>query len=48
MFATVALDALLTHHSDETLRERTLAAYHRRLERLGLIPASGKGGEHEA
>lgn len=48
VFATVALDALLTHHSDETLRERTLAAYHRRLERLGLIPASGKGGEHEA
>jgi hypothetical protein len=48
VFATVALDALLAHHSDETLRERTLVAYHRRLERLGLIPASGKGGEDEA
>ena len=48
VFATVALDALLAHHPDATLRERTLAAYHRRLERLGLVQASGKGGEHEA
>ena len=48
VFATVALDALLAHHPDATLRERTLAAYHRRLERLGLVQASGKGGEDEA
>lgn len=48
VFITVALDALLSHHPQEDLRERTIAAYHRRLERLGLIPASGKGGEHEA
>ena len=48
VFATVALDALLAHHSDDTLRERTLAAYHRRLERLGLVPAYTKGGEDEA
>lgn len=48
VFATVALDALLAHHSDDTLRERTLAAYHRRLERLGLIAASSTGGQDEA
>ena len=48
VFATVALDALLAHHPEPALRERTLAAYHRRLERLGLIPASGKGREDEA
>jgi hypothetical protein len=48
VFATVALDALLAHHPDATLRERTVAAYHRRLERLGLIRASVKGGEDEA
>ena len=48
VFATVALDALLAHHPDPALRERTLAAYHRRLERLGLVQASGKGGEDEA
>ena len=38
VFFTVALDALLMHHEDETLRDRTVAAYHRRLEKLGLIP----------
>lgn len=38
VFMTVALDALLAHHEYPTLRERTLAAYHRRLAKLGLIP----------
>ncbi len=48
VFITVALDALLTHHSDETLRERTIAAYHRRLEHLGMIAPRTEGGEDEA
>jgi hypothetical protein len=48
VFATVALDALLSHHPDETLRERTIAAYHRRLERLGLVLPRTAGGEDEA
>jgi len=47
VFITVALDALLTHHSDPTLRERTVAAYHRRLERLGLVAPRPVGGEDE-
>lgn len=37
VFMNVALDALLAHHEDPTLRERTLAAYHRRLAKLGLM-----------
>jgi hypothetical protein len=40
VFMTVALDALLMHHDDPALRERTLAAYHRRLAALGLFKAS--------
>ncbi len=48
VFMTVALDALLAHHDDPTLRERTLAAYHRRLAKLGLVAASVRGGEDEA
>ena len=43
VFVTVALDALLAHHDDPTLRERTLAAYHRRLAKLGLI----RGGDSD-
>jgi hypothetical protein len=43
VFMTVALDALLMHHNDPTLRERTLAAYHRRLAALGLF----KSPDHE-
>ena len=45
---TVALDALLMHHDDPALRERTLTAYHRRLAALGLIAAPVKGGNDEA
>lgn len=48
IFMTVALDALLAHHDDPTLRERTLSAYHRRLAKLGLVGASVRGGEDEA
>ncbi|MGV3555275.1 MAG: hypothetical protein ACO1OD_08470 [Croceibacterium sp.] len=48
VFATVALDALLSHHPDETLRERTIAAYHRRLEKLGMIARRAQRGEDEA
>jgi hypothetical protein len=47
VFITVALDALLTHHPDPTLRERTVAAYHRKLERLGLVAPRPVGGDHE-
>lgn len=42
VFVTVALDAILTNHPDETLRERTIAAYHGRLEKLGMIPPRPK------
>lgn len=48
IFFTVALDALLMNHPDETLRDRTVAAYHRRLERLGLIPARTLETDDEA
>lgn len=48
VFITVALDALLSHHADETLRERTVAAYHRRLEKLGMVAPRTQGGEDEA
>lgn len=48
VFMTVALDALLAHHDDPTLRERTLAAYHRRLAKLGLVSAPIRGGDDEA
>lgn len=48
VFMTVALDALLMHHDDPALRERTLSAYHRRLATLGLIAAPAKGGDDEA
>lgn len=37
VFITVALDAILTHHDNPTLRERVLAAYHRRLAKLDLV-----------
>lgn len=43
VFVTVALDALLSHHEDPTLRERTLAAYHRRLAKLGLVRGADEG-----
>lgn len=48
VFMTVALDALLAHHDDPTLRERTLAAYHRRLAKLGHVATSIRAGEDEA
>ena len=47
IFITVALDALLTHHPDTTLRERTVAAYQRRLKKLGLIAPRPQGGDDE-
>ena len=46
IFITVALDALLTYHPEAGLRERTIAAYRRRLVRLGLVAPRPEGGEH--
>ncbi|WP_234027174.1 hypothetical protein [Erythrobacter sp. KY5] len=46
IFIGVALDALLTYHPEADLRERTIAAYHRRLIRLGLVAPRPEGGEH--
>lgn len=37
VFIAVALDALLTHHPVPDLRDEVVAAYQRRLERLGLV-----------
>ena len=48
IFITVALDALLTHHPETDLRDRTVAAYQRRLERLGLVAPRPAGGSDEA
>ncbi|WP_298300398.1 hypothetical protein [uncultured Erythrobacter sp.] len=48
IFITVALDALLTHHAVPDLREQTVAAYQRRLERLGLVAPRPQGGSDEA
>jgi hypothetical protein len=48
VFFTVALDALLMNHEDATLRDRTIAAYHRRLEKLGFIPTRNKEAGDEA
>ena len=48
IFITVALDALLTHHSVPDLREQTVAAYQLRLERLGLVAPRPQGGHDEA
>ena len=48
LFATIALDALLMSHPDETLRERTVAAYHRKLEALGMIASRAKRGDNGA
>ena len=48
IFITVALDALLTHHSVPNLREQTVAAYQLRLERLGLVAPRPQGGHDEA
>lgn len=46
VWITVALDALLAHHEEPTLRDRTAAACHRRLVRLGLVSPHPEGGEH--
>lgn len=46
IFITIALDALLTFHPEADLRERTIAAYHRRLVRLGLVAPRPEGGEY--
>lgn len=48
VFITVALDALLAHHPDPTLRDETIAAYHRRLAKLGFIQTFAAGDENEA
>ena len=48
IFITVALDALLTHHAVTDLREQTVAAYQRRLERLGLVAPRPQGDSDEA
>ncbi|WP_417322395.1 hypothetical protein [Erythrobacter aureus] len=47
VFMTVALDALLAAHADTALREKTIAAYHRRLVKLGFIPSPKKEAGHE-
>ena len=46
VWITVALDALLAHHEEATLRDRTVAACHRRLVPLGLASPCPEGGEH--
>ena len=46
IFITVALDALLTHHPVPDLREQTVAAYQRRLERLGIVAPRPQGGSY--
>lgn len=48
IFFTVALDALLMNHPDASLRDRTIAAYHRRLEKLGFVPARARETNDEA
>ena len=48
VFSSVALDAILTAHPDSSLRQKTHDAYARRLQRLGLAPASSNGGRDEA
>ncbi len=48
IFITVALDALLTHHPHADLREKTVAAYQRRIERLGIVAPQPLGGRDEA
>ncbi|HEY9092130.1 hypothetical protein [Parasphingorhabdus sp.] len=45
VFASVALDAILTAHPDSSLRQKTHDAYARRLQRLRLAPASLNGGK---
>ena len=46
VWITVALDALLAHHEEPTLRDRRVAVCHRRLVRLGLVAPRKEGGEH--
>ena len=46
VFTRVALAALLTYYPEHDLRERTVAAYHRRLVRFGLVAPRSEGGEH--
>ena len=46
IFITIALDALLLHHSEADLRERVIDAYHRKLVRLGLVAPRPAGGDH--
>ena len=46
IFITVALDARLPYHPESDLRERTIAAYHRRLVRLGLVAPRPEGGDY--
>ena len=48
VFSSVALDAILTAHPDSSLRQKTHDAYARRLQRLGLAPASSNGGRDDA
>lgn len=48
VFISVALDALLANHRDPELRDRTVAVYRHRLERLGLAAPRPQGGSDEA
>ena len=46
VWITVTLDALLAHHEEPTLRDRTVTACDRRLVPLGLVSPRPEGGEH--
>mgnify|MGYP000156205158 FL=1 len=48
VFASVALDAILTAHPGSSLRQKPHDAYARRLARLGLQSTSSNGGRDEA
>lgn len=40
VFSTCALDALLMAYADDDLRQRVIAAYHRKLVKLGIVAPS--------
>ncbi|OAO00732.1 hypothetical protein A8B75_17640 [Sphingomonadales bacterium EhC05] len=48
VFISIALDALLTAHTDKKLRDRVFEDYAQRIDDLGLAETSENGGRHEA
>jgi len=48
VFISIALDALLTAHTDKKLRDRVFEDYAQRIDDLGLAETSQNGGRHEA